>query len=48
MLIPPNGKMLYLFFCNFKCFVASKVQPTMDILLIMMNRIFGHMFMMWN
>jgi hypothetical protein len=48
MLIPPNGKMLYFNFCNFKCNVASKVQPTMDISSIMMNQIFGHMFMMWN
>jgi hypothetical protein len=37
MLIPPNGKMLDFNFCNFKCLVASKVQPSMDILLIMMN-----------
>ncbi len=37
MLIPPNGKMLDFSFCNFKCIVASKLQPTMDILLIMMN-----------
>jgi len=45
MLIPPNGKMLDFSFCNFKCIVARKVQPTMDISSIMMNWIFGHMFM---
>jgi len=37
MLIPPNDKMLDFSFCNFKCIVTSKVQPTMDISLIMMN-----------
>jgi len=37
MLIPSNGKMLHFIFYNFKCIVASKVQLTMDILLIMMN-----------
>ncbi len=37
MLIPPNGNMLNFSFCNFKCIVASKVQPTMDISSIMMN-----------
>jgi hypothetical protein len=37
MLIIPNGKMLDFIFCNFKCIVASKVQPTMDNLSIMMN-----------
>jgi hypothetical protein len=37
MLIPPNGKMLDFNFCNFKCIMASKVQPTMDISSIMMN-----------
>jgi hypothetical protein len=37
MLIPPNGKMLDFIFCNFKCIVASKVQPTMDNLSIMIN-----------
>ncbi len=37
ILIPPNGKMLNSSFCNFKCIVASKVQPTMDISSIMMN-----------
>jgi hypothetical protein len=45
MLIPPNGKMLDFNFCNFKCIVASKVQPSMDISSIMMNLIFGHMLM---
>ncbi len=45
MLIPPNGKMLDFSFCNLKCIMASKVQPTMDISLRMMNLIFGHMFM---
>jgi hypothetical protein len=44
MLIIPNGKMLDFNFCSFKCIVASNVQPTMDILSIMMNWIFGHMF----
>jgi hypothetical protein len=43
-LILPNGKTLDLNFCNFRCIVASKVQSTMDISLIMMNLIFGHMF----
>jgi hypothetical protein len=28
MLIPPNDKMLHFNFCNFKCIVASKMQPT--------------------
>ncbi len=28
MLITPNGKMLDLNFCNYKCIVASKMQPT--------------------
>ncbi len=37
MLIPQNGKMLDFFFCNFKCVVASKVQPTMDNSSIIMN-----------
>jgi len=37
MLIPPNDKMLDFSFCNFKCIVASKVQPTINILSIMMN-----------
>jgi hypothetical protein len=37
MLIPLNSKMLDFNFCNFKCIVASNVQPTMDISLIMMN-----------
>jgi hypothetical protein len=34
MLIPPNNKMLYIYiyiFCSFKCVVANKMQPTMDI-----------------
>jgi hypothetical protein len=31
-------------YCNFKCIMASKVQST-DISWIMMNWIFGHMFM---
>ncbi len=43
MFIPPS-KMLDFNFCSFKCIVASNVQPTMDILSIMMNWIFGHMF----
>jgi predicted ester cyclase len=30
MLIPPNGKRLNFSFCNFKCIVASRVQPTID------------------
>jgi len=37
MLIPPNGKMLDFSFCNFKCIMASKMQPTMDNSSIMMN-----------
>ncbi len=37
MLIPQNGKMLDFFFGNFKCVVASKVQPTMDNSSIIMN-----------
>jgi hypothetical protein len=38
--------MLDLFFCNFKCIVPNnKMQPTMDISSIMMNWIFGHIFM---
>ncbi len=45
MLIPPNGKMLDFIFSNFECIVASKVQPTMDNSSIMMNWIFGHIFM---
>jgi hypothetical protein len=43
MLIPPNGKMLNFIFCSFRCIVASKVQPTIDISSIMMNWIYGHM-----
>jgi len=43
MFIPPNGKMLDFNFCSFMCIVTSNVQPTMDILSIMMNWIFGHM-----
>jgi len=42
MLIPPNGKMLYFNLCSFKCNVASKVQPTIDISSIMINYIYGH------
>ncbi len=46
MLIPPDGKMLDFNFCNFKCIVPNnKMQPTMDISSIMMNWIFGHIFM---
>jgi hypothetical protein len=45
MLIPPNGKSLNYYFCSFKCIVASKVQPTIDILSIMMNGILSHMSM---
>jgi hypothetical protein len=41
MLIPSNGKTLYFSLCNCKCIVASKVQPTINILLIMMNWILG-------
>jgi hypothetical protein len=37
MLIPSNGKMLDFNFCRFKCIVASIMQPTVDILSIMMN-----------
>ncbi len=37
MFIPPNGKMLYFNFCNFKCIMESKMQPIMDISSIMMN-----------
>jgi hypothetical protein len=43
MLILPNGKMSYFSFCSFKCIITSNVQPTMDILSMMMNWIFGHM-----
>jgi hypothetical protein len=43
-LILPNGKRLNLNFCSFKCIVASKVQPTIDILSIMMNGILSHTF----
>jgi hypothetical protein len=43
MLIPPNGRRLDFNFCSFKCIVASRVQPTIDISLIMMNWILGHM-----
>jgi hypothetical protein len=42
MLIPPNGKMIDLNFCSFKCIVASRVQPTIDISLIMMDWISGY------
>ncbi len=42
MLIPPNGRRLDFYFCSFKCIVASRVQPTIDVLLIMMNWILGH------
>jgi len=42
MLIPANGKRLNFNFCSFKCIVASKVQPTIDILSIMMNGILSH------
>jgi hypothetical protein len=44
MMIAPNGKMLYFNFYGFKCIVVSKLQVTMDSS-IMMNWIFGHMFM---
>jgi hypothetical protein len=30
MLIFPNGKRFNFIFCNLKCIVASKVQPTID------------------
>ncbi len=42
MLIPPNGKMLYFNLCSFKCNMASKVQPIIDISSIMINYIYGH------
>jgi hypothetical protein len=42
MLIPSNGKTLYFNLCNFKCIMANKVQPTINILLIMMNWMLGH------
>jgi hypothetical protein len=42
-MIPPNDKMLNFSFCSFRYIVASKVQPTIDISLIMMNWIYGHM-----
>jgi biotin transporter BioY len=42
MLIPSNGKTLYFNLCSFKCIVVSKVQPTINILLILMNWILGH------
>ncbi len=45
MLILPNGKMSDFCLCNFKCIVTSKMQPTMDISSLMMNWIFGNMFM---
>ncbi len=31
ILNPPNGNMLYFYFCNFKCIVVSIVQLTIDI-----------------
>ncbi len=31
MFIPPNGNMLDFSFCNFKCIVASMLQPTIEI-----------------
>jgi hypothetical protein len=37
MLILSNSKILNFSFCNFKCIVANKMQPTMDISSIMMN-----------
>jgi hypothetical protein len=37
MLIPPNGKMLDFNFCNFKYIVTNRMQPSMDISLIVMN-----------
>jgi hypothetical protein len=37
MLILSNGKMLDFSFCNFKCIVANKMQPTMDTSSITMN-----------
>jgi hypothetical protein len=45
MFILPNGKRLDLNLRNLKCIVASRVQPTIDILSIMMNWILGHMSM---
>ncbi len=42
MLILSNGKTLYFNLCSFKCIVANKVQPTINIFLIMMNWILGH------
>jgi len=43
MFIPPNDIMLDFNLCNFKCIVASKMQPTIDILWIMMNWMLHHM-----
>jgi hypothetical protein len=37
LLIPPNGKMLYFNLCSFRCNMANKVQPTIDISSIMIN-----------
>jgi hypothetical protein len=42
MSFPPNCRRLDYFFCSFKCIVTSRVQPTIDVLLIMMNWISGH------
>jgi hypothetical protein len=33
----PNGNMLDFNFCNFKCILASIIQPTIDISLIIIN-----------
>jgi hypothetical protein len=43
MLIPSNDIMVNFNLYNFKCIVASKMQPTIDILWIIMNWMLHHM-----
>jgi hypothetical protein len=44
MLMLPNDKLLKFNFCNFTCIVKSKMQPTIDILSMIMNWMLGHMY----
>jgi hypothetical protein len=42
MFTPPNGNIIVLNFCNFKCIIMNMLQSTIEISSIIMNSIMGH------